>query len=119
MAHVRQNGRITFLFCAFDGKPRIVRLHGAATVHQDGAEQFEQLRGMFPDKPGARAVIRADIDRVSTSCGFSIPLYEYVGDRPTLDEWAERKGQDGIVEYWLEKNTVSIDGLPALDVDSR
>ena len=116
LAHVRENGRITFLFCAFDGKPRIVRLHGTATAHQDGTAEFDELHRRFPDRPGARAVIRVAVDRVSTSCGYSIPLYDYVGDRPVLDEWAERRGRPGIVEYWAEKNTTSIDGLSALDV---
>jgi hypothetical protein len=115
LAHIRQNGRITFLFCAFDGKPRIVRLHGAATGHPDGTPEFDELRPLFPDRPGARAVVRATLDRVSTSCGYSIPLYDYVGDRTVLDERAERRGRPGIVEYWAENNTTSIDGLPALE----
>jgi hypothetical protein len=115
LAHVRQNQRITFLFCGFDDPPRLVRLHGRARAFVVGSEGYDELRSRFPDKPGSRAVIEAEVERVSTSCGFSIPLYVYQGDRPTLDHWAERKGPSGIVEYWAEKNTWSIDGLPALD----
>lgn len=115
VAHVRQNGRVTFLFCGFDRKPQLVRLYGRGEAHAVGSPGYDALRAGFPDRPGARAVIEVTVDRVSSSCGFSVPLYTYEGDRPMLDEWAERKGEPGIVEYWAEKNTVSIDGLPAFD----
>ena len=116
IAHLRQNGRITFMFCDFVGKPNILRLYGTGQVVLPGAGDFAELAGNFPDLPGARAVIRADIDRVSTSCGYAVPFLERREERATLREWAERKGADGLASYHAEKNTESIDGLPALPV---
>lgn len=115
IAHTRQNGRITIMFCAFEGPPRILRLFGTGTAHPMGAERFEELRPWFPDLVGARSIITIDLDRVQTSCGYSIPFMEYREERPTLIQWAERKGDDGLAAYWDEKNVTSIDGLPALD----
>lgn len=115
IAHTRQNGRITVMFCAFDGPPQILRLFGIGTAHPHGTERFDELAGSFPDLPGRRSIITVDIERVQTSCGYSIPQMAYVEDRPTLIEWAERRGEDGVATYWGERNTSSIDGLPALD----
>lgn len=117
LAHVRQNQRITFLFCGFGDKPNLVRLYGRAEAHQRGTPAYEALRSRFPaEQPGARAVIEARIERVSSSCGYSVPFYTYEGERPMLDEWAERRGEAGVAEYWAEHNVHSIDGLPALDL---
>jgi hypothetical protein len=115
IAHTRQNGRITIMFCAFEGPPRILRLFGTGTAHPQGTDRFEELRPCFPDLVGARSVIEVELDRVQTSCGYSIPFMEYREERPTLIQWAERKGDDGLAAYWDEKNATSIDGLPALD----
>lgn len=113
-AHLADNGRITFMFCAFDGPPKIVRLQGTGRIVPVGDERFPALAERFPSLPGARSVVVAELDRIATSCGYSIPRMDYVEERPTLIQWAERKGDDGLVEYWAEKNTVSIDGLPGL-----
>ncbi len=115
IAHLRENGRITLLFTAFEGPPRIVRLHGRGAVITPGDRRWTELSSRFPNLVGARSVIVVDVARVSTSCGFSLPFMTYEGDRPTLIDWAERKGQDGLDAYRVEKNTTSIDGLPALD----
>ena len=117
IAHLRQNGRITVMFCAFAGKPNILRLYGTGTVVLPGDEDYPTLAAQFPDLPGARAVIHVDVDRVSTSCGYAVPFLERGEERPMLKEWAERKGADGLAEYHAEKNLASIDGLPALPVD--
>jgi hypothetical protein len=114
IAHLEQNGRITFLFCAFEGPPRIVRLHGRGEVLRPGEVGFDDLRPSFPDLPGTRAIIRVACERFSTSCGYSVPRFEYASERDTLREWAERRGDDGLKTYWDEKNRRSIDGLPAL-----
>ena len=114
IAHVRENGRITVMFCAFEGKPRIVRLHGQGTVLRPGEPGFEELVALFPPLPGIRSLIGIRTDRVSSSCGYAVPLLEYQGQRDTLVDWAERRGPDGIESYWAEKNVVSIDGLPAI-----
>ncbi|MGV1037148.1 MAG: pyridoxamine 5'-phosphate oxidase family protein [Candidatus Nanopelagicales bacterium] len=114
IAHVRENGRIVVMFCAFDGPPNIVRLHGRGRVvtanEPDGPEWF----GLFPDRPGARAVVVVSVERVSDSCGFSIPEYEYQGDRQLLDEWAGRKSEAELDAYRATKNAASIDGLPSI-----
>jgi hypothetical protein len=118
IAHIRENGRITLLFTAFEGPPRIVRLHGQGAVVVPGTERWPELSSHFPDLPGIRSVIVVNVRRVATSCGYSVPLLTYTGERPTLIEWAERKGPDGLVDYRAEKNTTSIDGLSALDARS-
>lgn len=115
IAHVRENQRITLMMCAFDGAPNIVRLFGRGAVHPIGSAGFDELRSLFPDTPGSRAVIAVRIDRVQTSCGYAVPRMDFVDDRPTLNEWAERRGPEGLAEYWATRNAWSIDGLPALD----
>jgi Pyridoxamine 5'-phosphate oxidase len=115
IAHTRENGRITLMLCAFEGPPLILRLFGAGEAHPLGSPRFAALEGRFPSIPGARSIITVAIERVQTSCGYSIPFLDYKDERPTLQQWAQRKGDDGLREYWAEKNVESIDGLPALD----
>ena len=112
-AHLVENGRVTFMFCAFEGAPLILRLYGRGrAVHPRDAE-WAQLRPLFgPPLPGERQLVVAGIESVQTSCGFAVPLFEPRGDRTALREWAEKKGPDGVAAYWAEKNTRSIDGLP-------
>jgi len=114
IAHLRQNGRLTFMFCSFDDKPRIVRLYGTGDVVLPDADEWPDLAARFPDLPGARSVIRCRVERIADSCGYSIPVMDYVGERDTLDDWARRKGPDGLVAYRAERNRESIDGLPGL-----
>ena len=103
------------MFCAFEGPPRILRLFGVGEAHPLGSPRFVEVQDRFPTIPGARSIITVAIERVQTSCGYAIPYMDYREDRPTLQQWAERKGDDGLREYWDEKNAVSIDGLPALN----
>lgn len=117
VAHLRENGRIVFMFCAFQGPPKIVRLHGTGEVVTPEAPEFAELRALFPDYPGVRAVIRARLTRVSDSCGYSVPRYRYTGERETLVRWAEAKGPEGLEEYRRRKNARSLDGLPALEFE--
>jgi hypothetical protein len=114
IAHVRENGRIAIMFCAFEGPPKIVRLHGRATVVEPGDASFAELRARFDSELEARSIIHVRVDRVSDSCGFGVPLFSLVGDRTRLPAWTERKGSDGLRAYQLKKNACSIDGLPAL-----
>lgn len=111
-AHLQENGRITFMFCAFTGSPRILRLYGTGEVVSQQSAEWEALIAGFPSYPGARQIITAEIARVQTSCGFAVPIMEYVGERETLLRWAEAKGE-ALPTYWQEKNSRSIDGLPA------
>jgi hypothetical protein len=115
IAHIRENGRITLMACAFSGNPRISRIYGRGTVHPAGTPAFDELAPLFPDLPGRRAVIDVAVDSVVTSCGHAVPLMDLVADRDRLVEWAKKKGEGGIVEYWRKKNAVSVDGLPGLD----
>lgn len=114
IAHLRQNGRIVVMFCSFEVPPRIVRLHGRGEPVVPDDPRFPSLLGAFPQHPGVRSVIRIDVARVADSCGFGVPLLRFEGERTQLDEWAERKGPDGIVRYQADKNAASIDGLPGL-----
>ena len=114
IAHVRENGRILLMFCAFDGSPQIVRLHGTGTVLRAGTPEFDKLRPEFPDMPGMRAIVRVRVTRVSDSCGYAVPRYDFRADRDTLNRWAEAKGPEGLEQYRRQKNAFSIDGLPAL-----
>lgn len=115
IAHLRENGRITVMACAFEGRPQIVRLHGRGRVVGPGDDGFAAWVARFPEHPGVRAVIVVDVERVSDSCGFAVPLMEYVGDRAVLDDVNARKGDDELAAYRELKNRVSIDGLPAVD----
>lgn len=113
-AHLRENGRIVIMFCAFDGPPKIVRLHGRGTVITPGHARFDELAARFPDNAGTRAIIHIDVTRVSDSCGYAVPYFDFRGDRDILDRWAEAKGPQALAEYRASKNERSIDGLPAL-----
>ncbi len=110
-AHLQENGRITFMFCAFEGSPSILRLYGSGTTILPGNSEWESLYSHFPEIPGTRQIIVAEIERVQTSCGMSVPLYEYQAQRESLVKWAAKKGESGIKEYHKQKNMVSIDGL--------
>jgi Pyridoxamine 5'-phosphate oxidase len=114
VAHVRENGRITLMFCAFDGKPNIVRLYGRARVIAWDHPESEPFRALFPAFQAARSIVDVDIHRVSTSCGYGVPVFRLEGDRTQLLDWAERKGDAGLREYWQVQNATSIDELPAL-----
>jgi hypothetical protein len=114
-AHLRADGRITLMFCAFEEPPSILRLYGRGTsLPRQTSEYISLLDSVFGNEEplGARQIVRIDIDLVQTSCGYGVPLFDYVGERATLRRWAEHKGEAGLAEYWQSKNTRSIDGLP-------
>jgi hypothetical protein len=111
-AHLLENGRITFMFCAFDGPPNILRLYGKGYTVLPGSEHWETYAPHFQIYPSTRQLIVADIDLVQTSCGYGVPLMDYKGMRPHLFDWSAKKGEIGLKQYIHEKNLVSIDGLP-------
>lgn len=116
MAHLRENGRIVIMACAFDGPPKIVRLHGRGrTVRPDDAE-WADLRARFAKtrERGVRAIVVVDLDRISDSCGFAVPLMQHVAARDVLDVSQQRRDDDYFAEYGAAKNAASIDGLPGL-----
>jgi hypothetical protein len=114
IAHLRENRRIVVMFCAFAGPPNIIRLHGRGKVVEPQDADFPALFALFTPDPGVRAIIRIDVDRISSSCGFAVPQCRYERERTQLAEWASRKSEDALKKYRAEKNTTSIDGLPAL-----
>jgi hypothetical protein len=116
IAHLRENGRIVLMFCAFDGPPRIVRIHGRGSVVPRDDDRFGQLAPSFATDriQGARSIIVVSAQRVSDSCGYGVPLMDFRAHRTQMAEWAGRKGDDGIRQYWESTNSVSLDGLPGL-----
>ena len=114
IAHLKENSRIVLMFCAFEGPPKIVRLHGTGEVIETDHDEFAAFRELFPSFAGLRAVIRISCERISDSCGFGVPLMSFVGPREQITKWAARKGEEGICGYQREKNRLSIDGLPGL-----
>jgi hypothetical protein len=111
-AHTLENGRITIMFCSFDGPPNILRLYGKGFTVLPDSEEWDTYAAHFKIYPSTRQIIVADIDLVQTSCGFGVPLYDFVGDRDIHFDWAEKKGEDGLVEYIEKNNLKSLDGLP-------
>jgi Pyridoxamine 5'-phosphate oxidase len=114
-AHLKADGRLTLMFCAFEGPPNILRLYGRGEVFRRGSDPYRAMldsafRGAEP--AGARQIVVLHVDRVQTSCGYGVPLFEYRGERPSLDNWSRAKGEDGLEAYRREKNLIRIDGLP-------
>ncbi len=108
--HLRDDGRMTLMFCAFQGDPLILRLYGRGEAVHRRDERWEALAAEFPSLPGARQIVLMNIELVQTSCGFGVPLYAFQGQRKLLPRWAESKGRDGLEQYWREKNALSLDG---------
>jgi len=111
-AHLLENGRITFMFCAFDGPPNILRLYGKGHTVLPGDAEWAVLSSAFDLPLATRQIIVADIYKVQTSCGFSVPYYKYDGERDHAEKWAEHKGTQGLELYKQERNQTSLDGLP-------
>lgn len=107
-AHVLENGRMTVMFCSFDKQPLIMRLYGQATVVHPRDARWDELSALFPAYTGARQVFVLALEMVQTSCGYAVPYYTLKGERPTLTKWADNRGEQGIRDYWLEKNARSL-----------
>lgn len=116
-AHVQSDPRMTIMFCAFEGNPVILRLYGTARVIHQGDHEWGELFSLFKPLPGARQIFDVAVDLVQTSCGMGVPLFGYKGDREQLSDWATKKGDAGIRDYWTQKNQVSIDGIPTHILD--
>ncbi|MCR8644460.1 pyridoxamine 5'-phosphate oxidase family protein [Paenibacillus sp. N1-5-1-14] len=111
-AHVTESNRMTYMFISFVGKPLILRLYGNGRVVLPNTEEWDQVAPLFELYPGYRQIFVSEIEIVKTSCGFSVPLFSYEGDRDTLLKWAENKGAEGLQQYWENKNMESMDGFP-------
>jgi len=111
-AHLAENGRLTIMFCSFEGNPLILRLYGAGRVIHPRDPDWSELRSAFPTVPGERQIILLDIESIMTTCGFAVPLFDYRGDREQLTEFTCKMGDERMDEYRHERNQTSIDGLP-------
>lgn len=118
-AHVLLNPRMTLMFCAFEGAPQILRAYGQARAIHRGDVEWPALFAHFEPLPGARQIFDLSIDLVQTSCGMAVPFFDYIEERDQLRNWAEKKGEQGLQQYWHEKNQSSIDGLPTHIVEKN
>lgn len=114
IAHLKENGRIVLMFCAFDAAPRIVRFHGKGRAHEAGSDGFNALAPNFPVLAGARSIIVVDVQRISDSCGFGVPLMDFKAERTTLTDHWEKQGQEKAEAYQQKENAKSLDGLPGV-----
>ncbi len=110
-AHLLKNDRMTVMFCAFEGKPMILRLYGTAKIYHKRDSQFQEYIGQFPENTGSRQVIEMQVDLVQTSCGFAVPFMDFKEERTILNDWSTKQGTEGIEDYWKNRNTESIDGF--------
>lgn len=111
-AHLREQSRITLMFCAFEGRPNIMRLYGTAVALHPRDAEWDELRALFPAWPGARQLVVVEVDLVTTSCGMAVPLLSYQAERQELNQSMEKKGPEGVREYWQQRNQFSLDGKP-------
>lgn len=118
-AHLLENNRITLMFCSFEGAPNILRLYGKGKEIKPKDPNWNEVIELFPETPGTRQIFDIQIESAQTSCGMSIPFYEYQGEREELNNWALEKGEDGIQQYWKDKNQTSIDGLATHLLDTN
>ena len=115
IAHLKQNGRIVLMFCAFQGPPNIFRLYGHGRVIEEHEPEFAKLAASFPKYENVRSIVLVEITRVQDSCGYGVPLFKYEGERTQLEAWAHKRGAEGLKAYRMEKNRRSIDGLPGVN----
>jgi hypothetical protein len=111
-AHVQENPRMTLMFMALEGAPKILRLYGNASVIHEYDTEWRRLYSLFEPAPGTRQFFELNVDLVQTSCGMGVPLFNYAGERQQLNDWAINKGEDGLKQYWQQKNQISLDGKP-------
>jgi hypothetical protein len=114
IAHLRENGRIVIMFCAFQGAPKVLRLHGQGRVVEPHEAEFASLQSHFQVYEGTRAIIVVEVSRLSDSCGYGVPLLKHEADRSELPAWCHKRGTEGLKIYRQEKNRQSIDGLPGV-----
>lgn len=114
IAHLRENRRIAIMFCAFEGAPKILRLHGHGRVVETCEAEFAALQEHFPVYEGTRAIIMVEVTRISDSCGYGVPLLRYEAARRELPAWCRKRGTEGLKIYRQQKNRLSIDGLPGV-----
>src|SRR5262245_4311581 len=109
-AHVLDSPRMTLMWCSFEARALVLRAYGDAKVFHPRVKQWQDFISLFPSLPGARQIVDLDVDLVMTSCGFGVPFFDFVAERQTLQQWGEKKGPEGVREFWEKRNQVSIDG---------
>lgn len=114
VAHLRENGRIVIMMCAFEGPPKIFRFYGHGSVFEPHDDSFAETLALFPKTPAARNIVIVDVERIIDSCGYGVPLYEFQSHRDSLPNYFARQTDDEILAYRAKKNSVSLDGLPGL-----
>lgn len=119
VAHLKENGRITIMLCAFDGPPKIFRFYGYGKVIEPHQANFTSLLEKFPSQPSVRNIITIDVHQIFDSCGFGVPMYEFRKQRDSFDHYVADKSESFLHNYWCEKNATSLDGLKGLEVDSK
>ena len=117
VSHLRENGRIVIMMCAFEGPPKIFRFYGQGRVVEPHDEEFTSLVARFPEMPAIRNFVIVDVELILDSCGYGVPFYEYKGERESLPNWCAAKTEDELLSYRIEKNAKSLDGLSGLEVD--
>lgn len=118
VAHLKENGRIVLMLCAFDGPPKIFRFYGRGRAVEPHDAEFDELASSFPDLPAIRNFVVVDIDCIRDSCGYGVPQYEFLRERDSLANWCEKKTEDELLQYRIDNNARSLDGLPGLEVDA-
>ena len=111
-AHINQLNRMTIMFCAFNGEPMMLRLYGKAREIKPGDNEWAKLYSLFTPLPGSRQIFDLEVEMVQTSCGMAVPLFNFEEQRDQLNNWADKKGEEGIKKYWEDNNQVSLDGFP-------
>jgi len=114
VAHLKENGRIVLMMCAFDGPPAIYRFHGTGAVIEPHDDRFAGLLAQFPEQPACRSIIDIELNRISKSCGFGVPLYEHKAERPSLPNWIHSQSSETLAEYCRKNNAESLDGLAGI-----
>jgi len=118
VAHLKENGRIVIMLCAFEGTPKIFRFYGQGRPVEPHEAEFDELVAMFPGMPAIRNFVVVDVESIRDSCGYGVPLYEFKSERDSLKNWCDKKSPNELLEYRIERNAQSLDGLPGLDVES-
>ena len=111
-AQLQQANRMTLMFCSFSGDPMILRLYGKAEEITPSEKHWDELYSLFNPLPGCRQIFDMEIELAQTSCGMSVPFFDYIDERSQLNDWADKKGKEGIKQYWQDKNQFSLDGYP-------